>query len=162
MRGFLKYFAWFVAVVLVLAFWNLIMNLTVYNPAVAVPAFRWLKDHKLIAVYQKVAGWLELSERKYMYPTVSVGRLENSLFFEPRAAVIGTVTYTAKSIDGDWHINVQADGYQDKTLVTEIIPELPLPVPPVGARIKIWGVTRYDLEHRWWELHPVIGWEIAK
>ena len=63
--------------------------------------------------------------------------------------------------DGDYHVILRPQ-YDPVGLflVTETIPEIKnLPLPNEGDRIKIWGITRFDEPHNWWELHPVIGWE---
>lgn len=84
----------------------------------------------------------------------------------------GTVNKTRKEGDGDIHINL----CQSRTLhlypgpgtvesqqcvILEIIPELPVARPRKGQRIKACGIVRYDGWHRWWELHPLLSWEIA-
>lgn len=75
-----------------------------------------------------------------------------------KVAVEGTVLESALEPDGDWHV-VVGDG-QNNNLVTEFIPEIKnLAIPQKGDRIKIWGITRFDILHNWWELHPVIGWQ---
>lgn len=146
-----------VIVILFVAF-NFGLNATIYNPAIAVSMYQWLTDHHLIYVFSTVEHFINPSGGYNLYPLVSVGTVEHNLFFSPRASVEGTVIQTFhNNEDNDWHINVKDDS--GHILVAEIIPELLKPVPLVGTKIKIWGVTRYDLEHRWWELHPVIGWE---
>ena len=119
------------------------LNLTLYNPTVITPVYSFFLKHHL------------LSPEGPGYPLVSIHKLNLGLYFEPRATVIGTVQEVVTSGDGDIHMNIQN---KEGTLVVEIIPEYPLPKPNVGDKIRIWGVTRYDISHRWWELHPVIGW----
>lgn len=126
-----------------------LMSWTVYNPAIATSAYRWLTDRHLLSLIPD-------GEEKNIYPTTTIGTLNNNMFWKPRAAVVGTVIDELRASDGDWHINVQ-DEHGD-ILVVEMIPEYPLSLPNIGSKIKIWGITRFDLEHRWWELHPVIGW----
>lgn len=152
----LKVFLWVAAILVVVYFVNLFFNVTVYNPAVAIPAFRWMLDHNFIKTYSAITHFLKI-ESEGQYPLLSFQRLQDSLYFEARAAVTGTVTDVQKSTDGDWHVNLK--DAQNRVLVMEIIPELPLPVPKIGTKIKIWGITRYDIAHRWWELHPIIGWQ---
>src|SRR5258708_576554 len=133
------------ALVVLFAMVDVGLNFTLYNPAFVTPIYGYLLDHKWLA-----------EEDTPGYPLVNIGRLNWSFYDGPRAAVIGTVQGVQKSSDGDWHINV-TDGRN--MLVAEIIPEYPVPVPKVGEKIRIWGVTRFDIAHRWWELHPVIGWQ---
>lgn len=80
-----------------------------------------------------------------------------------KVAVTGIVDKVTREPDGDYHVilspqYIPAGLY----LVTEFIPEIKLPLPNVGDNIKIWGIVRFDELHNWWELHPVIGWELIK
>ncbi len=138
---------------------NKILTLTIYNPAVAIRGYRWLADHHLLTTYRALEHPLN-SEAEGEYSLISISKLQQHLFTGPHATVIGTVDGEEKIFDGDWHVNIKDQ--DNRLLVTEFIPEIPLPIPEVGSTIKIWGITRYDLENRWWELHPVIGWEYVK
>ena len=123
---------------------DLTLNATLYNPTFITPIYDFfLKSH---IIDDEGAG----------YPLISIHTLNWGLYSGPRATVIGSVVDVIKSGDGDDHINIMS---QDGSLVAEIIPEYPLPVPLVGDKIRIWGITRYDIAHRWWELHPVMGWK---
>ncbi len=137
---------------------NFLLDMTLYNPAVAVPAYGLLEKYHLIKLYERTESLLPFGGGgEGLYPVVSVWKINHSLFFGPRAAVQGVVRAVQKVSDGDWHINVEdTDG---SVMVNEMVPEYPLPVPQVGDRIMMWGITRYDLNHRWWEIHPVFGWK---
>jgi hypothetical protein len=77
-----------------------------------------------------------------------------------KVSVEGVVDSISKEPDGDYHVIIRPQYFLIPVLVTEFIPELKdLPLPKVGDHIKIWGITRFDEPHNWWELHPVIGWE---
>lgn len=77
--------------------------------------------------------------------------------------VEGVVDKITREPDGDSHIILSTPFVPLLALVTETIPEVPLPLPQAGDRIKIWGITRFDILHNWWEIHPVVGWEkVAK
>lgn len=77
-----------------------------------------------------------------------------------KVAVEGIVDKIAKQPDGDYHIIMRPEYVPAGLyLVTEAIPEIKLPIPKEGDRIKIWGIVRFDVLHNWWEIHPVIGWE---
>lgn len=130
---------------------ELFLTWTLYNPAVMVPAYRFAVTHgfPIEKVEKKNAGGT--------YPVVSVRDLERSMIWGPRVSVVGLISDQEKIVDGDTHLNIKdQDG---RVLVGEIVPEFPVGAPPLGACVKIWGIPRYDLEHRWWEIHPVIGWE---
>jgi len=64
----------------------------------------------------------------------------------------GVVEKVKKEADGDIHIKVGR-------IICEIIPELPLKPPVKGQNATLWGISRYDAEHKWWEIHPVLGWK---
>jgi hypothetical protein len=64
----------------------------------------------------------------------------------------GTVDKISKEADGDVHFRIGR-------IICEIIPELPLKPPVLGRKITAWGISRYDLVHKWWEIHPVLGWK---
>jgi hypothetical protein len=123
------------------------LNVTLYNPRFITPVYSFFLSHHI------------LKEESSGYPVVPIWKLNWNLYDGPRATIVGTVTDVVHSGDGDWHINVGGIG---GTVVSEVIPEYPLPIPAVGDRVRIWGVTRYDLQHRWAELHPVIGWHKLK
>ncbi len=79
-----------------------------------------------------------------------------------KVSVDGVVDEVANEPDGDYHVTIRPQYVPLPVLVTEFIPEMNVPLPKVGDHIKIWGITRFDIPHNWWELHPVIGWEIIK
>ena len=80
-----------------------------------------------------------------------------------KVAVEGIVDKIAHQPDGDYHIIMRPQYVPvGLYLVTEVIPEITLPLPQAGDHIKIWGIVRFDILHNWWELHPVIGWEKSK
>lgn len=76
-----------------------------------------------------------------------------------KVAVEGIVDKIIHEPDGDYHIIIRPQYLPSPVLVTEAIPEITLPLPEEGDHVKIWGITRFDEPHNWWELHPVIGWE---
>jgi len=96
-----------------------------------------------------------------LYPPVPFAKVADGKWLRPRASIIGVVKDVNKESDGDWHIALTDGG---KLVVCEIIPELPMKQghPKKGDKIRIWGVCREDKWHGWFELHPVVGWEIVK
>jgi undecaprenyl-diphosphatase len=74
------------------------------------------------------------------------------------ATVVGDVTQVSHELDGDYHIRVEGSG---AFLVLEIMPEFPVAPPHIGEEITAWGVVRHDGLHNWWELHPLVGWELG-
>ncbi len=77
-----------------------------------------------------------------------------------KVSVEGIVDEITHEPDGDYHIVIRPQYLPLPVLITEAIPEIKdLPIPKVGDYIRIWGITRFDIPHNWWELHPVVGWE---
>jgi len=109
--------------------------------------------------------------RKYCHagdPLVGVYSPWRLTVKSPCAAVTGVVAATDIEHDGDLHISL-ADvdpkylnavnlrrAHQD--LVVEAVPDIPMPTPPVGARITVIGPWVLDTQTGWLEVHPV--WRI--
>lgn len=67
--------------------------------------------------------------------------------------------------DGDRMFKLVDDLHRPGSFVIcELIDPLDLPAPPVGSRVRVYGVSRYDnkTDHEWHELHPVLNIEILK
>ncbi len=93
---------------------------------------------------------------KRVFKKTTVGIIASGKFLGPHAKVQGNVVKVSKEADGDVHIRLSAG---TSFIVCEIIPELPIQKsPPTGSTITAWGIVRYDGQHKWWELHPLIGW----
>lgn len=70
----------------------------------------------------------------------------------------GPVVYRRKMKDGDWHLTLD-DG--TAKIVVEIIPAIPLVVPKKGATVRVQGISRWDKDHGWAEVHPAEAvWEV--
>lgn len=109
--------------------------------------------------------------RKYCHggdPLVGVYSPWRLTVKSPCAAVTGVVAATDIEHDGDLHISLaEVDPkylnavnlrrtHQD--LVVEAVPDIPMPTPPVGARITVIGPWVLDTQTGWLEVHPV--WRI--
>ena len=74
--------------------------------------------------------------------------------------ITGLVKDVRPQKDGDTHIEV-SDGKD--FVIAECIPELRCPViPEVGQTVTIRGISRYDRENHWYEVHPVEEIEVKK
>ena len=74
--------------------------------------------------------------------------------------ITGRVQGVRPQKDGDTQIEV-SDGKD--FVIGECIPKLPCPVlPEVGQTVTLRGVSRYDRENHWYEVHPVEEIEIKK
>lgn len=93
-------------------------------------------------------------------------------FISPRVVITGKVLYKAAQADGDMHV-VIVDPSVPNTITTlteilandldfvvcEIIPEIPMAtIPVLHSTISIQGIARWDIEHGWPEIHPVLSW----
>jgi hypothetical protein len=94
---------------------------------------------------------------------------DNGRFPGPRAEVTGYVIYHSTETDGDYHFkiadtdlgSVTADQAIDDFVVCEIIPEIPMTAPALHTKVTVRGIVRWDIEHGWPELHPVLSWSPA-
>ena len=102
---------------------------------------------------------------------------------DPCKTASGTVMFTRREADGDWHIGLSLDAGQESLLnaknltddqgdlVVEVICALPItqadavsacsgyantiPIPTVGSHISVVGPYVLDADHGWMEIHPV-------
>jgi len=84
------------------------------------------------------------------YWKVSIARMATNK--HTHVAVTGRVALVKHEGDGDLHIKV-SDG--NRFMVAECIPALPCSEPKIGDVITVRGISRYDGEHHWPEVHPV-------
>jgi len=115
-------------------------------------------------VFERILGFLvqkgEKEDDDLLYYDTGLADFIVNGSTKTKVAVEGMVEKVAKQPDGDYHIVMRPQSIPAGLyLVTEAVPEIKLPLPKKGDRIKIWGLVRYDILHNWWELHPVIGWE---
>lgn len=111
------------------------------------------------------------------FQVATIGHLQNrEEFVAPRVELTGKVLYKASESDGDEHV-VLVDPSVPNTITTlaaiaaaelefvvcEIIPELPMPngLPVLHSTITVRGIARWDIEHGWPEVHPVLSWQPA-
>lgn len=82
---------------------------------------------------------------------------------EPHVVTEGYVAHiSVKDEDGDSRFRLVDDlKSPNHFVVCEIIPPYKVEAPPPGSHIRVYGVSRYDgkAEHRWFEVHPVLGIE---
>lgn len=104
------------------------------------------------------------------FEAVSVAQMQDyGRFVGPRAVITGYVINHSDEPDGDYHFNIAATDLGsidrnraiDDFVVCEIIPELPIDPPPLHSYVTVRGIARWDIEHGWPELHPVLSWQPA-
>ena len=65
--------------------------------------------------------------------------------------VRGKITLRRHEQDGDTHYKIIG---KHSFIVAECIPELPCNNFNVGDVVDVYGISREDKEHGWWEVHP--------
>jgi len=139
-------------------------------------AFLW-KKVAIVAVFGLVSGVLgalaygKLSGRTLSmnspvrfeeFSPVSIKRIPSST--EPHIVTEGYVSEVRiDQEDGDRVFKLVDDLHRPGPFVIcELIHPLDLPAPPVGSRVRVYGVSRYDnkTDHEWHEVHPVLNIEI--
>lgn len=98
------------------------------------------------------------------FSSVPIGRIPTNT--EPHIVTEGYVSEVRfNGEDGDRIFKLVNDLHRPGPFVIcELIDPLDLPAPPVGSRVRVYGVSRYDnkTDHEWHELHPVLNIEILK
>ena len=85
------------------------------------------------------------------YFPVTVCRMKTNA--HTHVQVSGTVTLVKREADGDLHMRLEDGGC---FITAECIPELPCSLrPKLGQRVTVRGISRFDGEHKWFEVHPV-------
>lgn len=95
---------------------------------------------------------------------LAAGHAAHRRYWEVPASKVATTIHThvctrgilaqrVSEADGDIHLRLQDAG---AFVIAEVIPEIPVALPPVGAWVEVCGIARYDRDHRWPELHPVL------
>ena len=70
----------------------------------------------------------------------------------------GPVVYRRRMKDGDWHVTLDNG---KATVVVEIVPLIPLDPPKKGTIVRVRGISRFDKDHGWPEVHPAEAiWEV--
>lgn len=93
-----------------------------------------------------------LAQRTY-WP-VNLGDYAKNGTAHTHISVTGRVGLVKRESDGDLHIKL-VDPKTLRFIVAECIPIRPCTKPAVGSTITVQGISRFDGEHKWWEVHPV-------
>lgn len=83
--------------------------------------------------------------------TLAIGHFKHT-----HVQTTGTVVYVLSETDGDIHIKLSSPS--GRFIIAECIPKLPCIKPKAGTTITVFGITRWDPEHVWAEVHPVESW----
>lgn len=111
----------------------------------------------------KRIGWILLllsafaaaKETKYYHP-VEISEFSTKGSRWTHVAVTGVVTSVRREKDGDVHIKVcDIATKKNWCFVAEVIEEISATRANVGEQVTVKGISRYDKQHKWWEIHPV-------
>jgi len=92
---------------------------------------------------------------RYYWP-VSVTTMAHGNNKHTHVQVLGAVDYMRLEDDGDLHIRLRSLTMGDTSfIVAECIPKLPCRRPRIGEIVTVRGISRFDPEHGWYEVHPV-------
>lgn len=107
-----------------------------------------------------VTGSLDLSD----FHAVSISDMAQST--EPHVVAEGYVSdVRIDNEDGDLIFKLVDDVKRPQPFVVcEIIGPIKLAPPPVGSRVRVYGVSRYDgkQDHQWYEVHPVLDIKVVR
>lgn len=107
-----------------------------------------------------IADALDLTE----FHAVNIADIEQNQ--KPHVMAEGYVSEVrVNDEDGDLSFKlVDKLGHPGPFLICEIIDPIKLAPPPVGSRVRVYGVSRYDgqTDHNWYEVHPVLNIEVVR
>lgn len=108
---------------------------------------------------QLIADALDLDE----FQTVNIANIHEN--HKPHVMAEGFVAEIGiNDEDGDMRFKLVDElGRPGPFIVCEIIDPIKLKTPPVGSRVRVYGVSRYDGQenHNWYEVHPVLNIEVV-
>jgi len=114
------------------------------------------RNVRVITLVLLLAAPLWAQETRRTYAIVELAAFARAGSVHTHVQVTGWVAATHMERDGDRHIKlVPSPGARTPFLIAECIPQLPCAAPAVGRRLTVQGISRYDREHGWWEVHPV-------
>ena len=109
-------------------------------------------------------NWAEPPIDRAEFHEVNINEIEHNT--EPHVVAEGYVAEVRiNDEDGDLSFKLVESLHQaEPFIVCEIIDPIKLVPPPVGSRVRVYGVSRYDgkTDHRWYEVHPVLSIEMVK
>ncbi len=116
-------------------------------------------------IVEPVARWVDLA---HAGRTVEAWEVAAGLVPEHEYVWVNRTTVWAEWRNNDGPNNIGDDHVQTFTmcpfaqLTTETTPPYfgIVTAPPMGATVRVFGATRYDGGHGWWEIHPIRAWEV--
>lgn len=94
----------------------------------------------------------------YRYYEVPLSKVKTTA--RTHVCTSGFVVGVHKNDDGDRHVNLAATKNGSVLVVAEIIPTVSRvrSWPTKGDNVRVCGITRFDKQHKWPEIHPVESW----
>ena len=134
-----------------------------WKRAAAIAAFGLISGLIGAAAYGKLSNRESLSGfNPSEFKSVPITRMANTT--EPHVVTEGYVIEAkVEEDDGDRVFKlVEQLGSSGPFVICEVIEPLEVPIPPVGSRVRVYGVSRFDgqSDHNWHELHPVLNIEV--
>ena len=118
------------------------------------------------ATYGKLASHETVLESIHTDEFKPVSIMHMASTTEPHVVTEGYVTEARiEREDGDTIFKlVENPNSSGPFVICEVIDTLNLPIPPVGSRVRVYGVSRYDgkSDHNWHEVHPVLNIQVLK
>jgi hypothetical protein len=101
-------------------------------------------------------------ETRYFHPVDCAKFADNGSTWT-HVSVIGNVRKSHREKDGDIHLEV-CDTTGQHCFEAEIVPYHPVSLfrAHPGAQVRVKGISRYDRQHKWWEIHPVEEIEVLQ
>jgi len=137
----------------------------IWQKAAAVAAFALISGLIGAVIYGKLLGhenFWKASFRSDEFKPVSINRMAETT--EPHVVTEGYVTEARiEEDDGDRVFKlVEHLNSSGPFVICEVIEPLDVPIPPIGSRVRVYGVSRFDAksDHNWHEVHPVLNIEI--
>jgi hypothetical protein len=138
-----------------------------WKKAAVVAAFGLISGLIGAAIYGKLSNHEFFAEAGFNaneFKPVPITRMANTT--EPHIVTEGYITEAkVEEDDGDRVFKlVEKPNSSGPFVICEVIEPLEMPIPPVGSRVRVYGVTRFDgqSDHNWHEVHPVLNIEVLK
>jgi anti-sigma factor RsiW len=136
--------------------WGVALVLVVINASVLL--------HKTIADQPSVSGDRVADLDRDDFQAVNIADIRDNT--KPHIVAEGRVTEVGiDAEDGNLTFRLVDDQHaSDSFVVCEVIQPLRFAPPPVGSRVRVYGVSRFDnqADHEWYEIHPVLGIEMLQ
>jgi hypothetical protein len=100
-------------------------------------------------------------ETRYHHP-IDIAQLATIGPTWTHVGTVGWVRSIRHEADGDTHLKI-CDGTNKWCFYAELVPYKKIDVSKIrlGDQVIVKGISRYDRQHKWWEIHPVENIEVV-